>query len=209
MCRSLVATRSCSFKNSGDKAGAGALTGGSNSSCGGGCNGSDEQKPEPLLDIEELAQLGRDTEVCPYYLTRDKMGTADVIFMPYNYLLDPSVRSTLGVNLEGAIIIFDEAHNLEDVACSAASFDLSAADVAACIDEVSRATAFVMEPGYSGDLGVEDLLQMKQVGAIYPLNHPLSQLPMQPPTQPATHATAHSAIYPLNHTTITITIHHH
>jgi regulator of telomere elongation helicase 1 len=91
------------------------------------------------------------------------MSTADVIFMPYNYLLDPSVRSSLGLDLQGAIIIFDEAHNLEDMACEAASFDLSAAEVAGCIEEVSRATAFVMEPGYSGELQSEDLLQMKQI----------------------------------------------
>jgi hypothetical protein len=32
-------------------------------------------------------------QVCPYFLSRDMAGTADVIFMPYNYLVDAQVRS--------------------------------------------------------------------------------------------------------------------
>jgi hypothetical protein len=30
-------------------------------------------------------------QVCPYFLSRDMAGTADVIFMPYNYLVDAQV----------------------------------------------------------------------------------------------------------------------
>ena len=42
---------------------------------------------------------------------------ADVVFMPYNYLLDPAVRDTLYLSLRGAVIIIDEAHNVESVCC--------------------------------------------------------------------------------------------
>ena len=31
-------------------------------------------------------------QVCPYYLTRDTAGDADIVFMPYNYLTDPGSR---------------------------------------------------------------------------------------------------------------------
>lgn len=31
--------------------------------------------------------------LCPYYLSRNLKQQADIIFMPYNYLLDAKVRS--------------------------------------------------------------------------------------------------------------------
>jgi hypothetical protein len=34
-------------------------------------------------------------QVCPYFLSRDMAGTADVIFMPYNYLVDAQVKSNV------------------------------------------------------------------------------------------------------------------
>jgi hypothetical protein len=53
-------------------------------------------------------------QVCPYFLSRDLAGTADVIFMPYNYLVDSSSRSQLStVNWTNAVIIVDEAHNIQ------------------------------------------------------------------------------------------------
>ena len=33
--------------------------------------------------------------------------------MPYNYLMDSKFRTGLGINWERAVIIFDEAHNVE------------------------------------------------------------------------------------------------
>jgi regulator of telomere elongation helicase 1 len=42
----------------------------------------------------------------------------------YNYLLDPAFRGSLGLAWQGAVVIFDEAHNVESVASDAASFDL-------------------------------------------------------------------------------------
>lgn len=50
---------------------------------------------------------------CPYYAERDLMITADIVFCPYNYLLDPSVRKLMQLNLENQIVILDEAHNVE------------------------------------------------------------------------------------------------
>ena len=39
--------------------------------------------------------------------------TADIVFMPYNYLIDAKTRGGLGVQWANAVLIFDEAHNVE------------------------------------------------------------------------------------------------
>jgi fanconi anemia group J protein len=37
--------------------------------------------------------------------------------MPYNYLIDPTVRESMKLNLADAVVIIDEAHNIESVCC--------------------------------------------------------------------------------------------
>lgn len=86
-----------------------------------------------ILDIEELAELGKEDQVCPYFLSRQNATSSELILLPYNYLIDASIRATLKVEWNDAIVILDEAHNLEKVASDASSFSLSSADIAACI----------------------------------------------------------------------------
>ena len=40
---------------------------------------------------------------------------AELIFCPYNYLLDPVIRRAVQIDVEDAVIILDEAHNIEDI----------------------------------------------------------------------------------------------
>ncbi|XRB21885.1 helicase ATP-binding domain-containing protein [Pseudoscourfieldia marina] len=66
------------------------------------------------VDIEELAEIGRAHRACPYYGSRMAAAEADVVFLPYQSLLHGPTREALGINLEGAIVIIDEAHNAVD-----------------------------------------------------------------------------------------------
>ena len=93
------------------------------------------------MDIEDLVRHGEKYKVCPYHLTRDTANDADLIFMPYNYLTDPASRKSLSNLWKDSVIIFDEAHNMESICAEAASFDLTATDIAMCITEVDRCTA--------------------------------------------------------------------
>ena len=51
---------------------------------------------------------------CSYYGTRISIPAAQVIAMPYSMLLSKKTRESLGIKVEGNIIIFDEAHNIAD-----------------------------------------------------------------------------------------------
>ncbi|CAL4225614.1 unnamed protein product, partial [Meganyctiphanes norvegica] len=79
---------------------------------------------EGAWDIEDMVQLGRKKNFCPYFTARELMATAEIVFCPYNYLVDPSIRKAMMINLKGQIVILDEAHNIEDSAREAASCKL-------------------------------------------------------------------------------------
>ena len=40
---------------------------------------------------------------------------AELIFCPYNYILDPVIRRAVQIDLQDSVIILDEAHNIEDI----------------------------------------------------------------------------------------------
>ena len=79
-----------------------------------------QQNPDQngeMMDIEDLNRLGRARGPCPFYLSREMAATANIIFMPYNYLVDPKIRGGLQTKGENAVLIFDEAHNIEVRSC--------------------------------------------------------------------------------------------
>lgn len=75
-----------------------------------------------VLDIEDLVRIGKKLECCPYFTAKHIAEKADIVFMPYNYLLDPRIREINQIDLRNAIVILDEAHNVakicEDFACT-------------------------------------------------------------------------------------------
>ena len=51
---------------------------------------------------------------CPFFLSREMADSAEILFMPYQYLLDGRTRATLNnIPWENSVVIFDEAHNVE------------------------------------------------------------------------------------------------
>ncbi|KAH8937953.1 hypothetical protein BDL97_16G056800 [Sphagnum fallax] len=100
--------------------------------------GHPELGKEPI-DIEDLVTIGRSEGPCPYFLSRELHNTADILFVPYNYLIEKENRRSLtGISWSRTVLIFDEAHNLEGICAEAASFDLPAAHLTACIGEAKQ-----------------------------------------------------------------------
>lgn len=108
------------------------------------CNGG-------ILDIEDLVKVGQQQGFCPFYMTKELKQYADIVFTPYNYLLDPRTRKGIGLELQNSVIILDEAHNVETVCESSASLDIKSTDITLCIEEVTE----VMK-AMSDELPIED-----------------------------------------------------
>jgi Rad3-related DNA helicase len=80
-------------------------------------------------DIEEIAELGKSQHACAYYASRGAVASAQLIALPYSMLLHKDTRETLGIDLKGAVVICDEAHNLLDSLSDLHSAELSLAQV--------------------------------------------------------------------------------
>ncbi|XP_053201698.1 regulator of telomere elongation helicase 1 homolog isoform X2 [Panonychus citri] len=100
----------------------------------------DDFNSTPILDIEDLNTLGKKHKVCPYYALRILKQKSDVIFMPYNYLLDPSARKALGIEIANNVIIFDEGHNIERICEDSVSGELKSESIEYLIKELKTLT---------------------------------------------------------------------
>lgn len=158
MCKAKVNNRTCHFYNNFD-----ALK----------KNGDPRQNVGNIVDIEDLVSIGTKQKLCPYYMSREIKKDADIIFMPYNYLLDARSRKSHGIELQGHIVIFDEAHNLEKICEESASFDLTSTDLALVIEELTQLSAKIIEMAQAEttsftesetnepDFTLDDLLRLK------------------------------------------------
>ncbi|OXB67837.1 hypothetical protein ASZ78_005519 [Callipepla squamata] len=97
MCRKKVMARACHFYNNVEE------------------KSTEKELIESIMDIEDLVKNGSKHRACPYYLSRSLKQQADIIFMPYNYLLDAKER------------LCEES----------SSFDLTAYDLASAIDVIN------------------------------------------------------------------------
>ncbi|KAM9057198.1 regulator of telomere elongation helicase 1 isoform 2-T2 [Megaptera novaeangliae] len=160
LCRKKVASRSCHFYNNVEE------------------KSLEQELASPILDIEDLVRSGTRHRLCPYYLSRNLKQQADIIFMPYNYLLDTKTRCAHGIDLKGTVVVFDEAHNVEKMCEEAASFDLTPHDVASGLDVIDQvlqeqtkvAQQAELHPEFSADaagsglnLELEDLAKLKTI----------------------------------------------
>ncbi|KOB77515.1 FancJ-like protein, partial [Operophtera brumata] len=85
----------------------------------------DKSRLPAAFDLEDLVSAGRELTACPYYAAREMAQTADIVFCPYNYLIDPLIRAnvrSMRITLNNHIVIIDEAHNIEDICRDSATF---------------------------------------------------------------------------------------
>ena len=109
-------------------------------------------------DIEDLIKKMKLVDKCPYYISREYTKHAELILLPYNYLLDEDTRKGLNdIKWKNSIVIFDEAHNVDSTACDGASFTCKSGDVAAWGNELKQALQFLHNEVTSGESNILQL----------------------------------------------------
>jgi DNA excision repair protein ERCC-2 len=97
------------------------------------CNfyeGLDAAGPDGRLDagvytLHDLRGVGRKKGWCPYFLARHMIAFANVVVFSYQYLIDPKVSAMISREMEReCIVVFDEAHNIDNVCIEALSVNL-------------------------------------------------------------------------------------
>lgn len=121
LCRAKVKAKQCSYHSRVEKA---------------------LERPEvanqSILDIEDLVKVGKTCNACPYYMSKHLSGQADIVLLPYNYVLDPKLLKSFKLSLQNAIVILDEAHNIEKVCQDSASVQIASSDIATCMEDLTH-----------------------------------------------------------------------
>uniref|UniRef100_A0A0N5CD99 Helicase ATP-binding domain-containing protein n=1 Tax=Strongyloides papillosus TaxID=174720 RepID=A0A0N5CD99_STREA len=88
-----------------------------------------------VLDLDNLVKKAKTLKHCPFFKSRKDFSKADLILLPYNYILDPKIRAAQKIDLKGNVIIFDEAHNLESICEESSSINFTSTDISLCLKE--------------------------------------------------------------------------
>ncbi|KIW80802.1 DNA repair helicase rad15 [Fonsecaea pedrosoi CBS 271.37] len=82
--------------------------------------------PPGVFTLDELIRYGEDHKQCPYFSARRMMPFCNVIIYSYHYLLDPKIAERVSKELsKDCIVVFDEAHNIDNVCIESLSIDLT------------------------------------------------------------------------------------
>lgn len=156
LCRAKVKSKQCSYHTNVEKA-----------------LQSPEVTNQTIMDIEDLVATGKSCKACPYYMSKQISGNADIVFLPYNYVLDPKLLKSFKLQLKDAIVILDEAHNIEKVCQDAASVQIASSDIATCMEDLTYIMKQLEDKGDQSevmmgddskvDFTVEDCAKMKEM----------------------------------------------
>ena len=78
-----------------------------------------------VLSIQKLRSQGRVRRVCPYFLARRAAENCTLIVAPYQYVFNEKIRSSIKLELNDKFLVFDEAHNADQISQDVLSDTLS------------------------------------------------------------------------------------
>jgi DNA excision repair protein ERCC-2 len=82
--------------------------------------------PAGVYSFDSLINHCKEVGTCPYFTVRRMIPFCNIIIYSYHYLLDPKIAERVSKELsKDSIIIFDEAHNIDNVCIESLSLDLT------------------------------------------------------------------------------------
>lgn len=82
--------------------------------------------PPGVYSFEQLIEYCKKEGTCPYFTVRRMMPLCNIVIYSYHYLIDPKVSSRVSKDLsKDSIVIFDEAHNIDNVCIESLSMDIT------------------------------------------------------------------------------------
>ncbi len=79
-----------------------------------------------VYTIDDLKVVGQEKHWCPYFTARRLVAAADVVVFNYHYMLDPKVAGVVSRDIDpSSIVVFDEAHNIDNICIEALSLPLN------------------------------------------------------------------------------------
>ncbi|CEQ42042.1 SPOSA6832_03802 [Sporobolomyces salmonicolor] len=86
----------------------------------------DHLVPYGVHTIDDVKRYGEEHGICPYFAIRRMFMHASVIIYSFHYLLDPKVAEQVSKHMsKDSIVVFDEAHNIDNVCIESLSIDLT------------------------------------------------------------------------------------
>ncbi|KAG6043255.1 TFIIH/NER complex ATP-dependent 5'-3' DNA helicase subunit [Claviceps sp. Clav50 group G5] len=82
--------------------------------------------PNGVWTFEGILSYGEKHKQCPYFTARRMMQYCNVVIFSYHYLLDPKIAERVSRDFsKDCIVVFDEAHNIDNVCIEALSTDIT------------------------------------------------------------------------------------
>ncbi|XP_059608904.1 general transcription and DNA repair factor IIH helicase subunit XPD [Phlebotomus argentipes] len=88
--------------------------------------GKESHIPTGIYALDDLKEFGRQRNWCPYFMARYLIMHAQIVVYSYHYLLDPKIAEIVSKEIpKEAVIIFDEAHNIDNVCIDSMSVKIN------------------------------------------------------------------------------------
>ncbi|KAL7419708.1 TFIIH/NER complex ATP-dependent 5'-3' DNA helicase subunit [Cryptotrichosporon argae] len=115
--------------------------------------------PAGIHTLDDVKKYGQEKGVCPYFTIRRMLPYVDIVIYSFHYLLDPKVAEQVSAEMsKESIVVFDEAHNIDNVCIESLSIDLtrpmlesaarSVAKIGDKVDEIKRTDAQKLQDEY-------------------------------------------------------------